>query len=214
MGESIMDKLQKVLALAERGIEGEKVAAETLLNRLLDKYDMTIEDLKLEQKESHRVWWDTKAERQMIVQIFGMLFGHKRTFSSEDLLVSTDNNVGAIVILSHIEWIEFEMHYNHYRKVYRDELKDMRETILHATCQKYRLFITEDRTPEEIEEDEMKRRLAELAKLAKMTPEQREEYEELLRKQKAAEYKRAMKARSVADGMDHKGLYKQIGKEE
>mgnify|MGYP003642275199 CR=1 FL=1 len=214
MAESIMDKLQKVLALVERGEDGEQESAERLLNNLLEKYEMTIEDLRLEEQKVHRVWWDTKAESQLIIQIFGMLFGRKRTFNTNDCCIYRSNNAGADLNLTDLEWIEFESHYHHYRKIYRQELKDMRDNLIHAVCQKFSLFVMDDRTPEELAEEEMKSRMAHLARLEQMTEKEKEEYEALLLKERRAAAKQAEKVIGLTSGIEHKGLYKQLGEEQ
>jgi hypothetical protein len=49
--EKIRDRLLKLKELAERGCRGEAVAAELALKRLLEKYNLTPENLALEEKK-------------------------------------------------------------------------------------------------------------------------------------------------------------------
>lgn len=189
--------------------EGEKKNAESFLQVLLEKYDLSMDDLTLEEKKKRNVWWDTLAEKQLQIQIFGMLFGRKRTLSS-DLTMYRSNNYATEVNLTDMEWIEYEQHWHHYKRIYRAELKKARETVLHAVCSKYQLHWNDDRTPEEIQDEEERLRLAELEKLSKMTPDELKEYEELKREQRRKALQRAAQAGAMADGMEHKGLYKQL----
>jgi hypothetical protein len=45
MNQKLQDKLQKLLALAKRGVGGEKVNAEKFLDQLLKKHNLTIDDI-------------------------------------------------------------------------------------------------------------------------------------------------------------------------
>lgn len=51
--EDIINKLNKIKSLAERGEAGEKISAESLLNSLMQKYGVTEEDLINEKEQAY-----------------------------------------------------------------------------------------------------------------------------------------------------------------
>ena len=50
--EELLQRLERVKALAERGVGGEKENAEALLNRLMAKYGISEEDIETPQSET------------------------------------------------------------------------------------------------------------------------------------------------------------------
>lgn len=70
--EEILNKIRKVQALAERGVDGEKESAEKHLIEMMEKYDITWEDLG---KDEEIIFWYTakgKDWKMLINQILGV----------------------------------------------------------------------------------------------------------------------------------------------
>jgi hypothetical protein len=70
---TIIDKLKKIQALAERGIGGEKDTAQRMLDELLKKYDLTIDQLTSEEKERCYFNYRTAEERLVLLQCLGFV---------------------------------------------------------------------------------------------------------------------------------------------
>ncbi len=71
--ETIKSKLKKIAALAERGIGGEKENAKRLLETLLTKHGLTIDDIQphVERQKKRCVFkYRTKQEKQLLFQCY------------------------------------------------------------------------------------------------------------------------------------------------
>ena len=67
--KKVIDKLHKLLALAEQGEGGEKVTAQRMLDKMLKKHGLTMTDIA---NESTEVYWFTykgSIEKQLLSQI-------------------------------------------------------------------------------------------------------------------------------------------------
>ena len=72
------EKINKLLALAERGIDGEAVNAKAMLKKVLAKHGYTIEQycqtlLPDERLSYHKFSWKTKHEKRLLISIIMLL---------------------------------------------------------------------------------------------------------------------------------------------
>ena len=67
--EELLRRLERVKALAERGVGGEKENAEALLNRLMAKYGISEEDIEDTAERDYFIRYYNFWERKLIVQI-------------------------------------------------------------------------------------------------------------------------------------------------
>ena len=67
--EELLQRLERVKALAERGVGGEKENAEALLNRLMAKYGISEEDIEDTAERDYFIRYHNFWERKLIVQI-------------------------------------------------------------------------------------------------------------------------------------------------
>jgi len=79
----IAEKIQKVHALAERGINGEKAAAERLLASLLTKHDVTLEQVGIfnAKRSWHTFSFQDKQQKAFLSHIIAAVV--KRKYSAE-----------------------------------------------------------------------------------------------------------------------------------
>lgn len=73
--ERLLDKLEKVRALAERGVGGEKESAERTLAALMERYGITEEDLEDSKTSTHWIRYKTKWEEKLLYQLAYMYLG-------------------------------------------------------------------------------------------------------------------------------------------
>jgi len=66
--EAIIDKLKKVRELADRGYQGEALAAARMLKVLLDKHGLTMADLQDEKTQEYRFKYMFGWEKAIIIQ--------------------------------------------------------------------------------------------------------------------------------------------------
>lgn len=72
-----VERMKKILALARRGVGGEKTTAEAMLARLMTKYGMTLADLENEaQPVARREFkYASEFDRKLLVQIVASVMG-------------------------------------------------------------------------------------------------------------------------------------------
>ena len=76
--QQIIDRIMKVKALADRGTDGEREAADRLLKELMEKYHITEADLGGDKKEMHIIHTGEKMFNHLFIQIYRRLFGRER----------------------------------------------------------------------------------------------------------------------------------------
>jgi len=128
-------KLRKLLALAERGVGGEKDNARRMLDKLLARHGMTVDDLSDERREIR--WFPTgnNYDRLLAAQIMGKVCNTLTPgiYTSK----KRPKQVGVEVTLS--EAIEFEIHYDTLRKALTEHFQDAFSAFVQAN----RLFPTD-----------------------------------------------------------------------
>jgi hypothetical protein len=115
---------KKLKALAEKGVGGEKVNAEKMLNDLLKKHNLKIEDIEGEQtidyfftlkKEEERLWGQVVARVNHEIKKYGP-FSAKKV---KDLGLQGNYMITCTVA----EYVEIDSMLNIYQKLYKQELK-------------------------------------------------------------------------------------------
>lgn len=67
--------LKKIKALADRGVDGERESAQTLLARLMEQYGISETDLEEERRETAWFRYSQETERRLLNQIIYMVTG-------------------------------------------------------------------------------------------------------------------------------------------
>lgn len=78
--EELLKRLERVKALAERGVGGEKENAEALLKRLMEKYEISDEDIEDTSTRTYFIRYQTQWERKLLHQIAYMHLGSGHSF--------------------------------------------------------------------------------------------------------------------------------------
>lgn len=149
------DKLQKILALAERGEGGEKDTAQRMLEKLMIKYDITFAELGVNTKETYYWNYDSKHEKQILLQLVARV--------TNDLQLSYytgDRKCGFDLTKS--DYIEIDLHYSILRK----DLKQLIDRLVNAFVQRNRLFANSP--PMEKKREYTEKELDELEKMMAM----------------------------------------------
>lgn len=137
--ESIIDKARKILALAERGIEGEALAAKRALENLLAKHGLTLEDLRNEQRTKRKF----SVRGQMEVLIFNHcvlnMFGRKSHVWEGHYMYKRDSR-HIYAEMTDIEYLDFSPFFAHHLKHFRKEVKKMLDAATGAYVNKHNLF--------------------------------------------------------------------------
>jgi len=125
--ETIRAKLRKIAALAERGVGGECDNAKGLLDRLLAKHGLTMEDLYPKQEvEYHEFVCANRRDRAVLMQCVA-----KATGLSEVTYYKVRRKPKHIWIkCGRIDFIEIEHMYRHFRKLLREEEKRLVDAFI------------------------------------------------------------------------------------
>lgn len=149
---------KKLKALSDKGIGGEKVNAEKMLNELMKKHNLTIEDIEGEKTEDY--YFNIKKEHHsLFVQIVGNV-KYKLPIYGEfpDNLIKDYKLKGNYMVTCTVsEFIEIETMFDHYSSLYENELEIFFGAFLSAN----NLLITppkdEQRSIDDLSPEELKK---------------------------------------------------------
>jgi len=152
--ETIIEKLKKVRALAERGEAGEAQAAKLMLDRLLSKHGLTIEDITDDVKHSYLFKYTFANEKSVMLQCIS------RVTDDPNLTYShrKDKRKEFWVDLTEWQYIESKDMIDFHLKQFRKEMKIKMNAFLSAYINKHSLFADSAEggesklTPEELAE--------------------------------------------------------------
>jgi len=154
----LIDLARKVRELAEKGIDGERDAAQKALERILKKSGLTIEDIEGEEKNRCYFSYRTANEENLLHQVIGSV-----TKESSYTVPANGNTKRVGYMMTVAERVEAELKYEIYRKLLKEEY----EIFYHAFVQKNRIYHPEGTTTDISEmtpEEKAKlRRIAEMA---------------------------------------------------
>lgn len=150
----IKERLLKMYALATKGVDGERDAAQRLLDENLKKYGLTIDDL-IESDDKKEMYWfvakDTY-QRSLLTQLYGVFIcksQHIKTYGSNQKKYA----VG--MMLSKVEYAELQMMYDFYLDIWKKELNRQKEVLFLAFISKHGIALqgsdASEMTDEEIE---------------------------------------------------------------
>lgn len=150
LSEKVQAKLRKLQALAERGEGGEKVNAQRMLEKLLARHGLTMDDLA---EEIRKIRWFPVAnrfDRKLAAQIMAKIG------NTNDPGIYTNKrrpkHVG--VETTPAEAVEFELHYDTLRKALAEHFNDAFSAFIQAN----RLFssLPDDELPEGLSERDLR----------------------------------------------------------
>lgn len=128
LDQKVQDKLRKLQALAERGVGGEQVTARRMLDKLLARHGLTLEDLADERRDVRWFPAPTAFEKRLAWQILAKVCNtdSPAAYTSK----SHRKQVGVEVTPS--EAIEFELHYDTLRKAMAEHFDDAFSAFVQA----------------------------------------------------------------------------------
>lgn len=127
--EKIIEKLQKVKSLADRGARGEREAAEQLLERLLLKYGMTEEDLGTQKVSSHFLRYKTEFEKKLIHQLAYCRLGSGHSFGTMGTYTGRARKMVCIKCTA-AAFLEITADFEFYRVALAEEMSCFYEAFL------------------------------------------------------------------------------------
>lgn len=143
--------MKKLLALSERGVGGEADNARRILKSLLEKYNVTLEDLRSEKRLLRSFPYKFKEEMTLFYQILINTYGSKSKQSKEAYYNSKHKRL--YVPLTDLEYIDVSNMWEFYRNQFAKERSSLLNDMLTAFIMKHNIFdLTPDPSREKPEE--------------------------------------------------------------
>lgn len=174
----IKKKLQKILALAENGSAGEQDNARNMLQELLRKYNITIDDIACEVEKTYIFY---KINNKMEFDLWSQVIFKVRNVSS---FYYTDLKGGKYATkCTEAERIEIENQFGFHKRLFRNEykkqLKNLQDELLSAYVNKHNLY---GDCPDEEQDNQEKQHPIDLEKLQRILAYKRNLSEETYNK--------------------------------
>jgi len=130
MLESILSRIRKILALAEQGVGGERENAKSILQKLLDKHGLTVEDIVREEKDQQQQIYSfrykSKLESDLLHQCYCCVIPQ-----SERTHYKRRGRKCLGFKLTLLQKLELENYWNYFRGLWKQELKLFFLTFIH-----------------------------------------------------------------------------------
>jgi len=143
----IIEKIQKIKTLSEQGIDGEAKAAKLALEKLLQKHDLTLNDLESEEKKERCFIANGDNDKAALLMCTLKILGEKRYKT----LFGYKGDAKCYIELTDYEFVELSNFYNFHKRNMRKEFKQMKIDFQMAYQLKHRL-VSDDRIPDEEKE--------------------------------------------------------------
>lgn len=115
MDDKVQSKLRKLMALAERGVGGEKETAQRMLEKMLARHGLTMDSLTEEERSIAWFKFSHENERRLGRQLAAKVL-NSRDSSVYALYRNPSRKKQFGVMLTPAEAVEFDLHYDVLRK--------------------------------------------------------------------------------------------------
>lgn len=147
--EKVIDKVRKLQALVERGVDGEALAAKRALEKLCLEHNVDIDELFSEKKESRyfKLPFYDQFARTILFQVCANVTGQKT------ISYHTGQYKNEIYLdLTNSQYLEIQSMYEFFFAQWKKEKKHLLETLINAFINKHNIFSNvEDDEPKEEE---------------------------------------------------------------
>ena len=142
--DRIIDRLKKLLALAERGEQGEADNARRMLEAELRRHGLTLDDIRSERKSTRVLKYCSNEGLQLIIQIILNYSGSTSEAFKEARYNARKREI--YIELSDMEYVDISNMCDFFKAQYRKERKRLLHDMIMAFVQKHSLY---DSTPQE-----------------------------------------------------------------
>lgn len=150
---------KKLKQLADKGIGGEKLNAEQMLNNLLKKHNLTLADIEDEVKQDFFLKFTDEYKWRMFSQITSLIDPTISKYGKfPDKLIKTHRLKGNYIVTCTVaQYIEIQAMHEFYFRLYQAELDVFYTGFLHAN----RLLLPPDadQKPEDLSDEELQKEL-------------------------------------------------------
>lgn len=141
--DKIIERLQKLFTLSQRGVGGEATNASTILNRLLKKYNLSLESLCQSEKKRYSFSFKSSFEQSIFFSIVSQVL------KVSSVPYFTKHGSKKINLdLTPYQYAEIQIQFDGYSKSWRNYLKKSQSAFYHAN----RLFYYSEKSTDEPKE--------------------------------------------------------------
>lgn len=130
VSEALMRRIGKIKALAERGVDGEQATAKAMLNSILTRHNLTVDDI--EEVKPMRGWvevsYSGEHERDVLCQVIRKVTQQRLFYTKTPKRARSR----FYVELSRVEHVEVEFIFELMRKALAEEFKKVTLAFIHA----------------------------------------------------------------------------------
>ena len=159
--KSVINLAKKLKALADRGIGGEKENAKAMLDNLLRKHDILLEEIE-EPDRKNRFFPFKTIQRQMMTQVIVHIMGKQCKIMMEK---GSNPKNKFMVSCSETEFIEIESIFDFYWRAYEEEM----DVFRNAFVQKNGLLPFDAETSDDIDPEKFRKLLSMMDGIDKRT---------------------------------------------
>lgn len=116
MTTKTIELARKLAELAKRGVDGEKINAEKALQRIMEKYNLTFEDIEEDKKHACYFKFENLGMRRLLIQTIYSVIG-------DDYQCYRYGKNQLYLYATASQQIEIEMKWEAYRRSYKKQLK-------------------------------------------------------------------------------------------
>lgn len=120
-GKRIIARIRKVLSLAENGVAGEKDNAQRILQKLLDKYGLSMSDIIEESQDIVVAWYNYKDRHHKDLLMYCVATVTNKTVTSWVPRHGHAKKLAFKLVAG--DHLEVAAMYEYYKKLWNDELK-------------------------------------------------------------------------------------------
>lgn len=136
---AVLLKIRKLQELAQRGVGGEAINAQRVLDALCEKYGISLEQLEQEDKKKY-VFPLRASVKTLFLHSFIFMFGANVRFKEDFCTYILGGKRFGELNLTAVEYIEFSQFWEWHRHNFLKERKRMRDTFESAYFSKHSLF--------------------------------------------------------------------------
>ena len=112
MNEKVKDKIAKVYELVKRGVAGEQESAEKMLNKLLEKYNISENELNSINEKEYYFKYASNLDEWLLIQLIEYFFKEK----NYKLYRIKNSGVKEIAIqMPYLDWVTLDSAYGYFK---------------------------------------------------------------------------------------------------
>lgn len=151
---NITNKIAKIKALADRASGGEKAAAEAMLEKLIDKYNIDITLLEEDVEVEYHTWhWRNRWQHKLLLQIIWRTVG-----SDTNIYRQKYQRQVTGCYCTKAEALEIELEFEFHCRMFEQELDDF--VLAYINANDLYVYVDKEELPELTEEQKRQKRKA------------------------------------------------------